>query len=71
MVKGYSQSSLYKDSYIFFFQIHVLTGTSVKNWNYLMPIKSPIIKIWQPLLLRSIGVQPYRLSAVLLLRFID
>ena len=25
-------------SYIFFFQI--LTGTSVKNWNYLMPIKS-------------------------------
>ena len=69
MVKGYSQSSLYKDSYIFFFQI--LTGTSVKNWNYLMPIKSLIIKIWQPLLLRSIGVQAYRLSAVLLLRFID
>ena len=69
MVKGYSQSSLYKDSYIFFFLI--LTGTSVKNWNYLMPIKSLIIKIWQSLLLRSIGVQAYRLSAVLLLRFTD
>ena len=29
VVKGYSQSILYKDSYIFFFQI--LTGTAVKH----------------------------------------
>ena len=35
MVKGYSQSSLYKDSYIYIF-FQILTGTSVKNWNYLM-----------------------------------
>ena len=89
MVKGYPQSSLYKNSYntiymysgitsgrvlngellytkilevnlfafayrlfrrdfspLDYFFLQILTGTSVRNWNYLMPIKSLIIKIW-------------------------
>ena len=63
----YPQSSFYEDSTYFFPHIDWYFSKKLEK----RPIKSLIIKIWQPLLLHSIGVEAYRLSGVFLLRYID